>query len=215
MKFKALILDFDGTIADTAESIVLAMQGALNFLGYNSVKDDEIKNLIGLPLRDMFKEVPNFKDELVENGVVEYNKRHKDLAMSTITLFPDVKETLEYLHSKGVKLGIATSRGRESLIAFLKLLEIEDLFLTLACAEDVTNHKPAPDVVNLVLKNLSVDKKDALVVGDTIYDVGMGKNAGCDTCAVTYGNNSISDLKKSSPEYIIDNFKELIKIVEG
>lgn len=215
MKFEALVLDFDGTIADTSESIILTMKETLKYFEKEDVEDSFIKSLIGLPLFEMFKSVEGFKEENVALAVKEYTLRYKNICHNTVTMFEGVKETLECLHKKGVNLSIATSRGRDTLSIFLKELEIEHLFTFSACCEDVTNHKPSPDVVNLVLENVGVSKEKALVVGDTIYDVGMGKNAGCESCAVTYGNNTLEQLKSSEPEYIIDNFSDLIQIVEG
>lgn len=214
MNFDALVLDFDGTIADTNESIVLTMRDTLKYFGNEDISDENITRLIGLPLYQMFKSIDGFKEENVDKAVNEYKLRYKNICKNTVTLFDGVKSTLEYLYKKGVKLTIATSRGRDTLVLFLKELGIEEFFTFIACCEDVEKHKPAPDVVNLVLENINVSKERALVVGDTIYDVGMGNNAGCHSCAVTYGNNTLEELKSSNPTYIINKFEELIKIVE-
>ncbi|WP_061994301.1 HAD family hydrolase [Clostridium sp. ATCC 25772] len=215
MKFEALVLDFDGTIADTSESIILTMQDTLKYFKNEDIEDEDIKRLIGLPLFEMFKSIKGFQEENIKSAVKEYSIRYKNICKNTVTMFEGVKETLENLHKKGVKLTIATSRGRDTLLLFLKELEIEHLFSFVACCDDVTKHKPAPDVVNLVLEKINVNKNKALVIGDTIYDVGMGQNAGCESCAVTYGNNTLEEIKGSNPEYIIDKFSDLISIVEG
>ncbi|GAA0115432.1 HAD family hydrolase [Clostridium senegalense] len=215
MKFEALVLDFDGTIADTSESIILTMQDTLKYFKNEDIEDEDIKRLIGLPLFEMFKSIKGFQEENIESAVKEYSVRYKNICKNTVTMFEGVKETLENLHKKGVKLTIATSRGKDTLLLFLKELEIEHLFSFVACCDDVTKHKPAPDVVNLVLEKINVNKDKALVIGDTIYDVGMGQNAGCESCAVTYGNNTLEEIKGSNPEYIIDKFSDLISIVEG
>ncbi|NEU04129.1 HAD family hydrolase [Clostridium senegalense] len=215
MKFEALVLDFDGTIADTSESIILTMQDTLKYFKNEDIEDEDIKRLIGLPLFEMFKSIKGFQEENIKSAVKEYSIRYKNICKNTVTMFEGVKETLENLHKKGVKLTIATSRGKDTLLLFLKELEIEHLFSFVACCDDVTKHKPAPDVVNLVLEKINVNKNKALVIGDTIYDVGMGQNAGCESCAVTYGNNTLEEIKDSNPEYIIDKFSDLISIVEG
>ncbi|GAA0124502.1 HAD family hydrolase [Clostridium sp. CTA-19] len=215
MKFEALVLDFDGTIADTSESIILTMQDTLKYFKNEDIEDEDIKRLIGLPLFEMFKSIKGFQEENIKSAVKEYSIRYKNICKNTVTMFEGVKETLEKLHKKGVKLTIATSRGKDTLLLFLKELEIEHLFSFVACCDDVTKHKPAPDVVNLVLEKINVNKNKALVIGDTIYDVGMGQNAGCESCAVTYGNNTLEEIKGSNPEYIIDKFSDLISIVEG
>lgn len=69
--------------------------------------------------------------------------------------------------------------------------------------------KPAPDMVLYLLGELKADADRTLVVGDTTYDLDMGKSAGCRCCGVSYGNHSRERLMESASDYIIDCFKEL------
>lgn len=76
-------------------------------------------------------------------------------------------------------------------------------------ADSVTKGKPNPEPVLTVLNALGWDANDTLVVGDADVDIMMGNAAGCNTCAVTYGNGSIASLKAANPDYMIGDFKEL------
>lgn len=81
-------------------------------------------------------------------------------------------------------------------------------------AEDVTHAKPQPEPVLKTLSHFSLNAADALVVGDMHYDILMGKNAGAKTCGVTYGNGTRQQLADSGADYIIDDFAQLLNVVD-
>ena len=78
-------------------------------------------------------------------------------------------------------------------------------------AQDVKNAKPAPDMVEVVLSHTEENLDEVLMVGDTVFDIDMGTNAGVKTCGVTYGNGKEEELQ--SADYLINDFKELLDIV--
>lgn len=214
MKFEALILDFDGTIGDTRRSIIETTKETFNYLNLPNYDEEEVRKRIGVPLKVVFEDLACLKGEALENAVNEYRSRYEEVAKRTAALFPEVKSTLETFYNKGVKLAIASSRGRGSLGMLLKHLEIETLFSFMLGEQDVKVSKPAPDIVLLAIDKLKVPMEKSLVIGDTIFDIGMGKNAGCPTCAVTYGNGTYEELSAAKPDYIIDKFSDLLKIAE-
>ena len=78
-------------------------------------------------------------------------------------------------------------------------------------SQDVEQAKPAPDMVYVIMEHSEAEKEDVLMVGDTVFDIDMGKNAGVKTCGVTYGNGKIDEL--SHADYIINDFAQLLDIV--
>ena len=212
MNFEAIILDFDGTIADTRKSIVKTVQETLKYLGVSLIKDEEVEKLIGLPLKTTFEEAAGFKGKYIDKAIEEYRSKYLKIALNSITLFPGVEKTLKTLYNSGFKIAIASNRGKKVLVKLLNFFGIASLFSFIAGEEDVRKKKPAPDVVNLILGKLNAPPDKTLVVGDTVYDIEMGKKAFTFTCAVTYGNSSIDRLKTASPDYIIDNFTQLLDI---
>jgi len=79
-------------------------------------------------------------------------------------------------------------------------------------ASDTDRAKPQPDMVLMTLKTLNLRAEEALVVGDTVFDIRMAHSAGVAAAAVTYGNGSRNELENEGAEYIIDDFSELLKI---
>ena len=125
--------------------------------------------------------------------------------------FPNVVETIEEMYAMGVVIAIASSRGRDTLVDFLEEMGIRKYISYIVSAQDVRNAKPAPDMVNLVLAHTEDNLDDVLMVGDTVFDIDMGINAGVKTCGVTYGNGKEDELQ--SADYIISDFRQLLDIV--
>lgn len=213
MKYKTLILDFDGTLADTRESIIQTMKFVADAFDIRDYDETVIKGLIGLPLKTTFEKALSLDAALIPEATLLYRKHYNEIVIDTISLFKGVKDTLFDFHSKGINLTVASSKGRESLIRILQKQGIYELFSFVGGEEDAKNKKPSPDIVNLIMDKYGYQPSECLVIGDTVFDIEMGQRAGVDTCGVTYGNNTKAELKKQGPNYIIDSFQALQGIV--
>ncbi|WP_028377186.1 HAD family hydrolase [Leeuwenhoekiella sp. MAR_2009_132] len=213
MKYKTLILDFDGTLADTKESIIQTMKFVAHSFNLQNVDENLIESLIGLPLKTTFEKAFLLDEKLIEEATLIYREHYNEIVIDTISLFDGVKETLLDFHSKGINLTVASSKGKAALIKILKKQNIYDIFSFVGGEEDAKNKKPSPDIVNLIIDKYNYQLNECLVVGDTIFDIEMGKRAYVDTCGVTYGNNTREKLEKQKPNYIIDNFRSLTEIL--
>jgi phosphoglycolate phosphatase len=101
-----------------------------------------------------------------------------------------------------------------ALIAMMRHPGILGYFSFLAGEQDVAHKKPAPDMVNLALGTLGVTPVECMVVGDTVYDIKMGRRASADTCAVTWGNNSADELRLPGPTFLVDSFAEIVSLLK-
>lgn len=214
MNYKSIIFDFDGTLADTTAGIVSAFQGTFTEMGLPVPSIEKIQSTIGLALKDGFKAaMDTLSDEQADLAVTTYRRIFYASGIQAITAYPGIVEALSKLKELGYDLVIATSRGHRSLGLICDNLGITDFFSGEYCSDDVVNHKPAPDLVNLILKDKGLQQSDVLVVGDAHYDMLMGKAAGCKVCGVTWGNQSREQLQSVAPDYIIDNINELFEII--
>ena len=211
---KLVILDFDGTLADTRELIVRTNQKVQSMMGYPIKDEATIVSTIGLTLRDG---ILAMYPQLSSDEVDEWMKTHREV-LETLktqyvpTLFPHVKESLEALTKAGFVCTVASSRGRASLEDFLRGMGIGQYFSYVLGAEDVSKGKPDPEAVIKTLRDLSCDPSEAIVVGDMPVDVQMGLGAGAWTCGVTYGNSSREALLKAGAHHAIDDFGQLITL---
>lgn len=212
---KTIILDFDGTIGDTRQCIVSTMQLALNRMHQPKVNDADIIKLIGLPLIEMFRITTDLNEAGLEEITKIYRDNFSDLAFGNVKSFPHVVDTIHQMHALGLTLAIATSRGRQSLEMLMEQLHIKEYIDIYLCDQDVTEKKPAPEMVQKILERTFTPPDEALVVGDTVYDIEMGQRAGCKTCGVTYGNNTREQLLKQGADDIIDDFSDLLKCIQA
>ena len=212
---KLVILDFDGTLADTVKLIVETNQETQRRMNRAPLEPSKIIATIGVPLKEgigiMF---PDVTQEEIPEWISTYREVFDQMKHQIVPdLFPFVKETLQDMHRRGIVLTVASSRGRESLMDFLREMGIAPYISYVLGAEDVTRAKPYPDPVLKTLKELFFKPEEALVVGDMPVDIQMGLGAGAFTCGVSYGNSNSAALTEAGADYVIDSFKDLSSIV--
>ncbi len=213
MNIEIIIFDFDGTLADTQNSILQTMKLVAEKLNIEKIDEGFIKSLIGLPLSTTFQKAFLLDEELLPKATSIYRQHYNNIAIETISLFKNVKDTLFKLQERGIKLAVASSKGKVSLIKILKKHNICDIFSFVGGEEDVKNKKPAPDIVNLILNKTNVSPDNCIVVGDTVFDIEMGQRANTLTCGVTYGNNTKKELQSLKPNFIIDDMSEILNLI--
>jgi HAD superfamily hydrolase (TIGR01662 family) len=209
---RMVILDFDGTLADTAAVIIRTMQATISELELPFRTDEQCAAMIGLRL----VEIPSvlFPECSIEGDIYARTYRrlfHEFNTEDAVRIYPNVVDTLKTLMSKGIILTIASSRSHASLSEYVENLGLSSLISYILGADDVDKGKPDPEPVNRTLKRFGISPEETIVVGDTSFDIQMGKNAGTRTCGVTYGNGSRESL--SDADRIIDDFGKLLNIL--
>lgn len=211
---KAILFDFDGTLANTAPGIVLTMQKTFQEMCLPIPTDEEVRHTIGLPLKKCVQTLGQLSDKEAEEGTAIYRKLFPVYEIEHISIFPSVSETLSLLFSQGIRMAICTSRNKFSLDSILQRYALENYFETILTADThQLNPKPAPDMALVLMERLQVNASQTLVVGDTTFDIEMGNRAHCTTVAVTYGNHSRQQLLSANPTHIIDHFDQIVEIV--
>ena len=208
----SLIFDFDGTLADTQRGIIATAQETLRQMGRPEADEKALAATIGLPLRENFTRGAGLSEEDAARAVEVYRSLFDEIAVPTVRAFPGVEETLSTLAERGVPMAVASSRGQRSLELLMEctgLARYIPLTRTFG-VETAARPKPAPDLVYLILGHLGAKPEDTLVIGDTTFDIEMGRAAGCFTCGVTYGNQSAAVLAAAGPDYLIDDLRKLI-----
>ena len=215
--YKVVMLDFDGTIARTIPAILHASEKMLNMHGY-TIDPVQVERNFGLALPEAFRcfaNDPTIDDETIEQMVVEFNNIYREECEPLIELFDGVAVTLDALKRAGVTLLIASNNIRSVLERLTSRLNIAHYFDGIICADDVVNTKPSPDIALLALERYGVNGNKALVVGDSTYDMDMGRGANCDLCGVSFGSHTPEMLRERGARYIVDHFSEIEKIVLG
>lgn len=211
-EIKLIILDFDGTLGDTADLIIRTMQATIKELGLPSRTDKECGDMIGLRLIEiphvLFPECGDISELYASTYRRLFHEFNTDGA---VTLYPDVMETLMELKRRGKTLTIASSRSHASLAEYIENLGLSDIISYILGADDVKEGKPNPEAIFKTLERFDFDTDETIMIGDTVFDINMGINAGVKTCGVTYGNGSRESL--SDADWVIDNFGSLLELI--
>jgi len=206
--YELLIFDWDGTLIDSQANIVHCMQAAMVDVNLPVLGEESIKNIIGLGLKEALTALyPNIDATLANQLTDRY--RYHFLTSEPSEPFTDVENTLSYLSDAQYLLAVATGKGRQGLDKALHATGYTSLFHASRCADE-TRSKPHPQMLHEILDVLGVEAKDALMIGDTEYDINMAANAGMDSVAVTYGVHERKRLMQCKPTCMIDSFGELI-----
>jgi phosphoglycolate phosphatase len=207
-----LVFDFDGTLADSTEGIIRTTRATFARMGLPEPADADVRQGIGLPLKGALH-TAGLPEDRLDEGADIYHEVFYEIAPKHIVLFPGVKEALEKLASRGYRMGIATSRSEKSLVMLLGEHGISQYFEVLGAVGSVERPKPNPDIVLWVLGRMGASPDQAMVIGDTVFDIQMGKAARCRTCAVTYGNHGREQLLTSDPDLLIDDLRVLPRML--
>lgn len=210
---KAILFDFDGTLINTNDVIVEAWQYTYKHYGFEEVPVEHITKCFGEPLLvTMAREFPDIDPK--ESASV-YRQRQVDMAEELVTVFDGIPALLAELRKAGYKIGIVTSRTRESTLRYLKQFNIEEYFDGVVTCDDTDKHKPDPEPVLLGLEKLNVDKDCTLMIGDSSFDMKSANNAGVKTVLVGWRVAAANeDVGACSVDYSIERPMELMEILK-
>ncbi len=201
---RLVIFDFDGTLGDSQKLITDTMLATIERLNLPMKSREECARTIGLPLKECFSSIIPMTDEQAEECAEVYSEifNVKNVP-GVVKAFPGVVETLERLSSQGILMSIASSRSHRTLAKLVDELDLSKYITYLIAADDVVEKKPAAESVLKTLRHFNIEAHETLVVGDTEFDILMGRNAGTHTCGVTYGNGSKESLEAAKAEWIV------------
>ncbi|MFT4021023.1 MAG: HAD-IA family hydrolase [Acinetobacter sp.] len=203
---KLVIFDWDGTLFNSVGNIVLSLQYAAQH--YQIPLDDEsAKSIIGLGLPEVMQTLFPHVPEL-HQGILERYAEHYVENSQEDEWFEGVAEMLHQLKDHGFRLAVATGKSRRGLDRVLKKTQSEQLFeITRAASE--TKSKPHPLMLQEILAFTGLDAQQAIMVGDTSYDLEMAKNIAMPRIGVSYGVHAIDVLKQYHPVKIAHSVADL------
>jgi phosphoglycolate phosphatase len=197
VRYRLLVFDWDGTIIDSAATIVECIREASRELGLEVPERERASHVIGLGLHDAMKiAVPGLPAQRYPEFVASYRK-HFIAREDSMQLFDGMRELLEDL-SKRHLLAIATGKSRRGLDRDLEAQNLKAYFAASRYADE-TNPKPHPAMLLEIMDELDVSQKQALMIGDTSHDLEMARAAGIDALAVTYGAHPEEGLRACGP----------------
>lgn len=210
-----LIFDWDGTLLDSTGKIIQCMRAAIADQKLAERSSAQVREIIGLGLPEAIRHLYPAIDE---QGVVDlqqsYSERFVEADQLPCAFYEGVMDTLLELRSGGHQLAVATGKSRKGLNRVLAKLSLDDFFDASRCADE-TRSKPHPLMLEELLRELGGRVDNALMIGDTEFDMAMACNAGMDRIAVSYGAHDRERLLKYQPSQCIDYFPSILACVQG
>lgn len=211
---KFVIFDLDGTLINTLTGLTACVNLTFKKLGINFVYDKcVVKTFIGNGAKILFKRALKPFKEFEEKDYELFLKCYEETQYVS-EVYPEVEETLELLQKKGYWLGILSNKPDEILQKLIKIKLNKINFLVIQGQDNKYPCKPDPKLINeKIIDKYSLNRDNGFYVGDSYVDVELAKNTNLCSILVTYGYGDMKAILKTKPNYLIDNFGEILKIV--
>ncbi|MBB3330052.1 phosphoglycolate phosphatase [Halomonas campaniensis] len=216
MRYRLVIFDWDGTLMDSAARIVACMQAASRDAGWGELAPESVRNIIGLGLPEAIATLcPGIDPDRAELLRSRYAWHFVEGDHAPMRFFPGAEEGLAGLHGRpGQRLAVATGKSRRGLDRIFRESDSGRWFHASRTADE-TLSKPHPRMLEELLAELGVGVEEAVMVGDTEYDLEMARALGMDRVAVTWGVHAPERLAASRPAFTAEAMPELFDFLHG
>ncbi len=210
---RLLMFDLDGTLVDSAQGIIDSINAVLVEHDLAPAPHHEAASMIGLSLTDFWRRFAPQHQGHWHAFTDRYRTIYHDTAIPNSQLFPSVADTIKELHAVGYTLTIASSKITPVSSIVLRHVGLLEYFSLLMGDDRVENPKPHPEMVQRTLAECGFMSAQALMIGDSTYDIAMGQAAHVRTVAVTAGTHDAATLIATQPTIVINQLSELLDYV--
>ncbi|HAT1652103.1 TPA: phosphoglycolate phosphatase [Klebsiella oxytoca] len=230
---RGVAFDLDGTLVDSAPGLTAAVDNALYALELPMAGEERVVTWIGNGADVLIQraltwarqeratlraaqgkpsvdhdDIPQAEQQAILRKL--FDRYYGEVAEEGSFLFPAVADTLGALYAKGLPLALVTNKPTPFVAPILSSLDIAKYFTVVIGGDDVKNKKPHPEPLLMVAEKLGLAPAELLFVGDSRNDIQAAKAAGCCSIGLTYGYNYGEPISLSEPDYIFDQFNELL-----
>jgi len=208
---RAVLFDLDGTLLDSGRQEALIMTRLFCHDIGLPLSEQEIASYRGVPSREVLEQLaPDRIDELL----AVWLSYHEETLQAT-PLFPGVLETLRALSQAGLALGVVTGQNRAELEASRRHLALDGTMGVWVAADDAPFAKPHPAPLRLALEALGCRPDQAVMIGDSRFDMEAGRRAGTRLGAALWGAREPASLLEFEPEYVFEHPQQMKNLMKG
>lgn len=204
-----IIFDLDGTLIDSSDGVVTAINYSFEKVGLPAQDADALKGYIGYPLPEMYRQYTDIPyDELLRY----FQVKAAETVVSSTTVLPHVEDIVSCLQNRGYRLAVASTKIRPHIDGIVERFGWQSMFAALSGGDEVERVKPDPEILNLTLQRLQADRSRTVLIGDTINDVKAAQAVPMKVVAVAspYGGRDV--VQASGPDFFIDSIEELLSL---
>lgn len=212
LRYRAVLFDLDGTLIDTRELILASFRYALGRALGRGYPEEVLLSGQGRPLREQMEAFCPERAEELTRLYTEFNLAHHDeLARE----FPGVRELLADLVAGGARVAVVTSKRRQGAERGLRRFGLLPYLAAVVFPEDTREHKPAPGPVQEALRRLDARPEEAVMVGDSPYDMASARAAGVAAVGVAWGSHPVEKLRQAGASLVCFTVEELRRYLLG
>ena len=208
-----VLFDFDGTLVNTNDVIIASWQHTYKHYRGREESIEKITACFGEPL--LITMAREFPEVAPEDAAEVYRQFQQQNAHLLVKIFPGIVDLLKALKEAGYRMGIVTSRTRESALRYMDMFGITEYFEAMVTCDDTTVHKPNPEPILLGLEKMGITKDEAIMIGDSPFDIKCANNAGVKSVMVdwriTCDNSAL--ITDSVWDYEIKEPMDLMKVL--
>jgi len=214
-----VLIDLDGTLVDSVPDLAFSIDQMLIDLDMPVRGEDKVKHWVGngierLVKRALVNAMDGDPDEALYQRALPLFKSHYTLNNSKRShLYEGVIEGLDYIRSRGYRMGCVTNKASKFTHPLLRDLGLADYFEVIICGDDTPKIKPDPLPLLTAAQRMQVDPNQSLMIGDSSNDVRAARAAGFQIICTSYGYNHGEDIRRYGPDAVIDSMVELENII--
>ncbi len=212
---KAVLFDFDGTIANTIPHILASFQHATAEVLGEALPDAVLMHNVGIPLAQQMMELSEDDQDVADRLLVAYRTFNHATHDEMATLYPGSREVLSALQAHGMPMGVVTSKGTPMATRGLDLFDLQAFFEVVVTADDVPVHKPDPYPVVHAAGLLGIPVEATAYVGDSPHDMESARRAGAVAIGASWGVSDKKRLIASGAEFVLDDIRDLPALIFG
>lgn len=214
-QYDYVIFDFDGTVADTGEGILKSLQYSFEQMGREVPDMSDLKRFIGPPVYYSYTHFYGVSEEEVETYIRKYRERYKEKGIYECRIYDGMKELLYELKSRGVKVGIASSKPEHLIYSVADFLDITSMFdVIVGVKSDNSRHSTKKDIILEAMEKLgAADKEKVLMVGDRCFDIEGAAEAGVKSCGAIWGYGNKEEFLKHKADMIAEEPLDVVNFI--
>jgi phosphoglycolate phosphatase len=217
MTFRVLLLDFDGTLVETQQAVMVCARRALEEMGH-AVPDAALRQAISHSLlleATIAMLAPEMPPPEIDRAAERYREIYAEVGANYARPFPGVRETLQTVRGSGRILAVVSNKGREAVEHQLAVADLATFVDLIFAAEADMPGKPDAAAFDrrVALAFPGVARSEFLMVGDTATDIRFAKNAGLHSCWAAYGYGDPAACRALKPDRVIASFGGLLTVL--
>lgn len=211
MRTRAVLFDFDGTLADSYRAITASVNHVRAHRQLPPVTVDDVKPVVGRGLPQLLRSIVPGTDVMADARL--YREHHPSVLQSGTDLLDGAMDALQRLHDSGLKLGICSNKPVAFTRTLTRTLGIAHLLDQVIGPEDVPEPKPAPYMLQEAMQRLGVSTEETVYVGDMCIDIETARAAGVIVWVVPTGSDTREALQAAAPDRLLNGLAELPELV--